>query len=149
VAEPRTFRDPSGRVTITETDDRDTAFPIIVSQPADVRGIAAFSELVRIPLERARRGQLFMSATVQTNGSFTGAFVCIEVNVVGYIASAPTKIMATAMDSNINLVSFSWDEPESYSALGIEARQIVDGAASGTTTGIDALNFSVAGTYWR
>ena len=149
MVESRTTTDPSGRVTIVEKDDRGSSYPIILSQNIDVRGISAFSELGRITLERARKGHLFLSATAQTNGAFTGSFVAIEVKVVGYVASAASVLLYTAMDSNINLVNFAWDEPNSYTALGIEARQIVDGLASGTTTGIDFLNFSVAGTYWR
>jgi hypothetical protein len=147
--DPRTIRDPSGRVTITETDDRDTSFPIIVSQPVNVRGIAQFSELVRIPLERARRGHLILSASVRTNLLFLAQFVFIEVNVVGYVASAPQVLMRSAMDSNSNLVTFHWDVPETFGSLGIEARQNVNGRPSGDTTGIDDLNFSVAGSYWR
>lgn len=147
--DPTITRDPSGRVTIQETDDRDCPFPIIVSQPTIVRGIAAFSELVRIPLERARRGHLLLSAAVRTNAAFLAQFVFIELNIIGYVASAPQVLMRTAMDSNTNLVTFRWDVPETYGALGIEARQNVNGQPSGDTTGIVDLNFSVAGTYWR
>jgi hypothetical protein len=147
--DPRTTRDPSGRVTIVETDDRGSPFPIIVSQPVNVRGIAAFSELVRIPMERARKGHLLLSALVRTNGLFLAQFVFVEINVVGYVASAPQVLMRTALGANTNLVTFSWDEPDTYGSLGIEARQNVDGQPSGDTAGIDDLNFSVAGTYWR
>jgi hypothetical protein len=149
LTEPRTTRSPDGRVTIVETDDRDTPFPIIVSSQISVRGIPAFSELVRIPLERARRGHLLLSASVQLNPGFVAQFVFMEVNVVGYVASAPQVLMRAAMDRNSNLVSFAWDEPECYSSLGIEARQVVNGIPSGDATGIDVLGFSVAGTYWR
>lgn len=149
MTEARTTRSPDGRVTIVETDDRDTPFPIIVSSQISVRGIPAFSELVRIPLERARRGHLLLSASVQTNAAFVSQFVFIEVNIVGYVASAPQVLMRAAMDGNSNLISFAWDEPECYSSLGIEARQVVNGIPSGAATGIDVLGFSVAGTYWR
>ena len=147
--EPRTTRDPTGRVTIVETDDRDTPFPVLVSSQISVRGIPAFSELVRIPLERARRGHIMLSASVQLNASFVAQYVFMEVNVIGYVASAPQVLMRAAMDRNSNLITFAWDEPECYSSLGIEARQVVNGIPSGDATGIDVLGFSVAGTYWR
>lgn len=147
--EPRTTRDPSGRVTIVENDDRDTPFPIIQPGPANVAGVAAFAELVRIPMERARRGQLFLSGSVITTAAFTGQYVYIDLHVLGYIGAAPSVLFRTAMDSNQNLADFAWEDPETYSSLGIEARQVVDGAASGVTTGIQILTFTVAGTYWR
>jgi hypothetical protein len=90
-----------------------------------------------------------LSASVRTDAAFLGQFVFIELNVIGYVASAPQVLMRTAMDSNTNLVTFRWDVPETYGALGIEARQNVNGQPSGDPTGIVDLNFSVAGTYWR
>lgn len=147
--EQKTTRDPSGRVTIYETDDRDTPFPIVAGQVISARGVAAFSELIRVPMERARRGHLLISANVVTNAAFANQYVCIEINIVGYIGAAATTLLYTAVDSNLNLATFGWDEPLSLAAIGIEARQNVDGLASGSATGIDFLTFTLAGTYWR
>jgi hypothetical protein len=144
----RSFRDPTGRVVIEEKDDRDSPFPLLTPGALDVRGIAAFSELVRLSTERARKGHLTLSGQVATSGAFTGQFACMEIHVIGYVASTPTILLSSALGAG-GLLSFSWDEPESYSALGIEAQQIVDGAPSGDATGIDVLSFAVAGTYWR
>lgn len=146
---PRTITDPSGRVIITEHDDRDTPFALIVGQVINVRGISAFSELVRLPMERARRGHLLLSGNVQTTAAFTGQYVAMELNVVGYVGASPTTLLYTAMDSNLNLAQFTWDEPETYGAIGIEARQLVDGLPSGTATGIAQLTFTLSGFYWR
>jgi hypothetical protein len=145
----RTYRDPSGRVIIEERDDRDTSFAITTPQPGDVRGLSAFSEIIRIPLERARRGHLVLSALIATTAAFTNQFLAIEVNVVGYVGSSGTVVAATALDNNFNLVEFSWDQPSTYAAIGIEAREIIDGQPSGSSTGIGTLTVSLAGTYWR
>lgn len=149
MVETRTTTDPSGRVIITEHDDRGSPVPLISPQVISVLGIAAFSELLRFPLERARRGHLFISGTVSTNGSFTGQYVCIDIQVVAYIGAAATIVWGTAMDSNLNQAEFAWDQPQSYASLAIQARQVVDGLPSGVTTGIDVLSLTAAGTYWR
>lgn len=148
LSQPVITTDPTGRVVIQESDDRDTGFPI-VTPPYSVLGIADFSVLAQVPLERARRGVLLITGNVVTNASFTGSFVVLEMNVIGWISGSPTVIMSLALDSNIPVATCEWDVPETYSAVGIEARQNVDGLPSGVTTGITTLAFSLAGTYWR
>lgn len=146
--EPQTTTIP-GVVTIVEKDDRGQPYALIQSQPANVLGLGVFSELVRIPLTRARRGHLLLSGNVQTSGAFPGQYVAIEINVVGFVGAAPTRLYATALTNLFNLVAFGWEEPETYSSLAFEARQIVDGQPSFVSTGITLLTFTIAGTYWR
>jgi hypothetical protein len=148
IASTRTLRDPSGRVVIEETDDRDTPFALLIPQPLDVRGVGAFAELARLLTDRARKGHLTISCQASTTGAFTGQYLCADIRIIGYVASSPTVLMSSALGAGA-LLSFSWDEPESYSGIGIEARQIVDGAPSSSTTGVALLGLAVAGTYWR
>jgi hypothetical protein len=147
--QPQTTRDPSGRVRITEWDDRGQPYNLFQSQPASVLGIPSFSEVLRLEMEHARRGHLYIAASVVTNASFTGQYVGIAYNVVGYRGSAGAVLFRSGLAGTFNLASFEWDDPESYNSLAIEARQVVDGVGSSTTTGIVVLSLSVSGTYWR
>jgi len=140
---------PDGRVVIVETDDRDTAFGLLTSQPADCRGLNAFSEVFRLPMTRARRGHLLLSANIATSAAFVNQYIYIETMIVAYLASAPIIMLRTALDSNINLLEWRWDVPESYGALGIQAQAVIDGQPSSVTTGVLALQLSAAGFYWR
>jgi len=147
--DPVVTRTPDGRVEIVEVDDRDTAYPLLVTAPANILGLSGFSEVYRFPLERARRGQLILSANVATTAAFVNQYVYIEVNVIAYLASAPILVHRTGLDANINLVTFDWDVPSTYGAIGIQAREVVDGLPSSINTGISALQLSAAGFYWR
>lgn len=145
----KAYTDPSGRVKVVEHDDRDSPFPILTTQPINCIGIAAFSEMLRYPLTRARRGHIYLSGNVVTTAAFTSQFLAVDVRVIGFIASAPSVVFQTALSATFALAEYSWEDPKSFTALGIEVRQNINGAGSGVTTGIQVLSLSVAGTYWR
>jgi hypothetical protein len=141
---------PGGvRVRIVENDDRGQPYPLIQSQPANILGMSVYQEVVRLEMVRARMGQIFVSASIATTAAFTGQYVAIGYNVVGYLGSAGSVLLRSGLSNTFNLAAYTWEEPESYSSLAIEARQIVDGLPSGVTTGITVLSLAIAGTYWR
>jgi hypothetical protein len=141
--------DPSGRVIITESDDRGAPYTLFQSQPASVLGIASFTEVLRLEMLRARRGHLYLSASVVTTAAFTGQYLAVAYNVVGYRGSAGSVLFRSGLGANFNLSSFEWNDPETYNSLAVEARAVIDGVGSSTTTGIVVLSLSVSGTYWR
>ncbi len=145
----RAVKDPTGRVVVEETDDRDTAFPLVMTSPGNVAGLSDFSMLWRQDLIRARRGHVILSANVITTAAFVRDFACIELNVVAYVASSAQVVFSTAIDSNIPLAEYEWDTPDAFGALAIEARQNVNGAGDSDVTGIATMTFTVAGFYWR
>lgn len=147
--EPKIWQDPSGRVRVVESDDRGMPFNLFQSQPASVLGIPTLSEVLRLEMEHARRGHLYISSNIVTTAAFTGQYVAIAYTVVGYRGSAGSVLFRSGLAGAFNLAEFKWDEPETYSSLAVEARQIVDGAGSSVVTGITVLTLSVFGTYWR
>jgi len=154
----RTLTDPTGRVIIVEHDDRDTCDTWNSPQPTyNVAQVAAFTELGKLPLDLVdgtgarvvyRRGTLLVTSNVIAIAGFAQQYLCIELNILGYIGSTPIVLARTAMDSNLNTYRHSWDLPESYSAIGFEARQNVDGAASGAAVA-QTLVFAVSARLWR
>jgi hypothetical protein len=147
--QPQTTVDPTGRVRIIEKDDRGQPFSLFQSQPASVLGVGAFSEVLRLEMLRARRGQLFLAASIFTTTAFTNQYVAIAYNVVGFLGAAGSVLMRSGLTNTFPIASFEWEEPETYSALAIEARQIVDGVPSAVQTGIQTLNLTCYGFYWR
>lgn len=148
--DPTTVTDASGRVIITTKDDRDTPFGFQSPNAISINGLAAFSEVFRFELTRARRGHVLLSANVATDGSFANQYVYIEVNVLAYVGATPAVVMRTGLDQNLPQVKWTWDVPDTYSQIGIEARMIVDGKApTGAVVGVDSLTLAAIGTYWR
>jgi hypothetical protein len=147
--EPKTITDATGRVRIIERDDRDQPYPLIQTQPASVLGVGTFSEVLRLEMLRARRGQLFLSASINTTAAFLGQYAAVAYNVVGYLGAAGTVLMRSGLSNYFPLASYEWEEPETYSAISIEARQIVDGLPSTVQTGIQTLSLTCYGFYWR
>jgi hypothetical protein len=146
-----TITDATGRVIrVRDLDDRGERFPIIQGAPASCAGIGVFTEVFKTEsMERARRGHLTYSIDVHLNDSRTWSNLYLEVNVIGYIAGGPPSVVQyTTIDVNI-LGEFEWLEPDSFSNIGIEVRQNLDGVVDGQTNGIDWLRLNVQGAYWR
>lgn len=146
------IKDPTGRVIRTrELDDRFELFPLNMSAPANARGTGTdFVEIWRTPaMERARAGHVVFSFDLTVDDAtrlFANAF--LEVNVIGYVGNAGTVVQYSTIDVN-SLGEFEWDEPETFSNLGFEVRQNIDGVVTPDTTGIVSLFFNVQGAYWR
>lgn len=144
----REVQDPSGRVVVREIDDRGESFPIVQSAPANVRGLDVFQEVFRTEsMARARRGQITFNIDTILTDSF-GGFLMVEVNVVGFVGGASEVLQYCTIDPN-QLAEFRWEEPQSYSAIALEARQNVNGVNTSDTTGITQLRLNISGRYWR
>jgi hypothetical protein len=126
-------------------------FPIVMTQAVNVKGGGTdFTEVWRTEnMERARRGHVtfgFLATFDDVARTFSNLF--LEVNVVGYVGNTGTVVMYTTIDVN-SLGEFSWEDPETYTALSFETRQNIDGVNTPSGVGIVTSVFSVQGSYWR
>lgn len=136
-------------VKIEETDDRDRPYPLAAQASFSVKGLDQFNVIYQEPLIRARRAALMVAVSVATTSAFTGQFVGVEFNVLGYSLAGGDVIYRGALDGFLPMHSIEWEEPFTYNSIGLEARQIIDGLPSGVTTGIGTLALSISGFYWR
>lgn len=152
------YTDPSGRVTVHEIDDRGLADTWTAPQALDVRARGQFTELARIICDSTDsfgrrvlyvRGCLFLSAIVVPGAAFTQQYLGMEINVTGYVGSTPILLKRIGMDQSLsNQARYIWDGPEAFQAIGIEARQIVNGLPDGTVTP-QALTLGLVARLWR
>lgn len=147
----REIRTEDNRLIYREKDDRGSRVPIVQPRPANCRGIGSFTEVWRESLESARRGHLMLSANVEFDDTFAGSFLLLEVNVVGYVGAAGSVLFRTVLggDFDPTPVEFWWDEPETYNAIALEARQNNSGQPAPTVLGVVRADLMVNGSYWR
>lgn len=156
----RATSDPSGRVSIIESDDRGEPEQAGSIKTADFRGLSTYQELISIPLTRddangrgsARLGLFLFSSNVNPGvlyGPISGLdFVLLDCIVYGYISSASTVIkrMAFGIGSPDDLLRL--DDSNNYDSIGIAGRQIVNGAPDSATP-LSSLTLMVVGRISR
>ena len=89
---------------------------------------------------RARREHL-------TPAGFTGDTLVLEVNLVGYIGALPTIVDRGSLSQTSPSRRFRFDDVENYTAVGVEARQVVDGVPNSTAIPA-AFQFQLFGLFW-
>lgn len=144
----RTIHEGSGRVVIEESDDRGTVESWNLAQAADMRGVGAFKEIARVETRGRARGQVLVTGQVVAGGAFTGNYLYVEFNIVGYVGSQPTIVARGCIGQKNPQQRYTFEDVDAFDELAIEARQVVDGAASSNTTAQAAL-LSASGRFWR
>jgi hypothetical protein len=155
VLKSRTTSDPSGRLTIVETDDRGEPEQAGSVYTGDFRGMANYQELISIPLTRddqARRGSarlgLFLFSSNVNPGLVAVDYLLLDCIVYGYLASAATVIkrMAFGVGSPDDLLRL--DDSNNYDAIGVAGREIINGVPSSLGT-VQSLTLTVVGRVSR
>ena len=140
-----TVVDESGRVHITLT--RDNPLNVVVTQNYSAINAGAFVELARLDMNEVTRGQLIIGSSIAQPAGFTGDSLIMEINVIGYLGSTPTIVDRGALSQSSTSRRFRFDDVENYTALGIEARQMVNGLPNSTATPL-TLSFQGFGLFW-
>lgn len=147
---PDVIKDSSGKVVRTrDVDDRGERFPIFQVKPAACLGIVGFTEVFRLNIVRARRGQLILTLDLNADVT-TAAFInaWLDVRIVGWVGGAGQILDFFTLD-RFGMADFSWDDPESYEAISVEVQQNIDGINTATAPGLRQMNLNVGGAYWR
>lgn len=100
----------------------------ISSAAVDVVGYSSFQEIFRHALPaKARLGQVTVAATIVDQAGYDSA--AIEVLVIGYAASQRNVLRRAVLGGKQALITHQTRDGESFNALTIEARIVVDGVA--------------------
>lgn len=132
----------SGRVTVRITDELTFIAPL--GQPVPRTG--AFTEVFRRELQGVTRGQVVIGSSIAPPAGFTGSLT-MEINLVGYVGAQPLIIDRAALSATSPSRQFEMDDVTPYTAFGIEARQVVDGAPD-TSVAPSQFQIQFLGLFW-
>lgn len=143
----------SGRVVIKETDDRGEP-ELYFGNTKDCRGTSTFTEKETITFRRnpdVKKGSyvlgILLVAAQVTDG--TGAdHIALEVNVLGYVGSAPSVIRRMVFGPGAGLQLVRFDTTDTYERVALEARVMLNGAPS-SSTAITAASLQATGRFYR
>ena len=141
-------QDGSGRLRIIEKDRRGEVESYSSPQVMSCVGLGEFVEKESIAVKGIARGQILITANVIAGAAFAGEMLALDVQVVGYQGTTASVVAAASLSDTQNQLVYEFGESETFDRLAIEARQNVDGEASGVTTP-SMLSFSTVGTFWR
>lgn len=141
----QTWVDESGRVHVHITER--SMLDLFASRSYDASKLSTFTELVKIPLDKVSRGQIAIGSSITPPAGFTGTTLLMEVQVVGYMGAMRTIVDSGVLSALAPNRRFHFDDVDTYTAFGIEARQVVDGTPNSTVT---PAQFSLQGTglFW-
>lgn len=148
--------DPSGRQTVVQLhDDRGEPYKF-VSNAVPLVGQSLFQEVISIPLTKddsvkpkrpfLTHGQIVVSAQVVTTNAIQWALA--DVMVIGYCGSTGTVIGRAMLGQEAQIMRVTFEDEDTFDTIGIEARQIVDGAPSTNTAAVQQLNVSAVAYMW-
>jgi hypothetical protein len=140
-----TVMDESGRVHITLT--RDNPLNVVVTQNYSAINGATFVELARLDMDEVTRGQIIIGSSISPPAGFSGDSLIMEINIVGYLGATPTIVDRGALSQFSTARRFRFDDVENYTALGVEARQMVNGLPNSSATPL-SLSFQAFGLFW-
>ncbi len=132
----------SGRVTVRITDELTFIAPL--GQPVPRTG--AFTEVFRRELQGVTRGQVVIGSSIAPPAGFLGSLT-MEINLVGYVGAQPLIIDRAALSATSPSRQFEMDDVTPYTAFGIEARQVVDGAPDTSVTP-SQFQIQFLGLFW-
>jgi hypothetical protein len=141
-----TWIDPaSGRTHVIIKESR--PFNLFASKSSDASRVSTFAELVKVPLDGVSRGQLAIGSSISPPAGFAGTTLLMEINVIGYMGALRTIVDRGVLSATAPSRRFHFDDVDTYTALGIEVRQVIDGAPNNTVT---PAQFSLQGTglFW-
>lgn len=135
----------SGRVHVVIKERN--ALELFASKSQSAARNANFSELVKVPLDGVSRGQLVIGSSISPPVGFTGTTLLMEINVIGYMGALRTIVDRGVLSARSPNRRFKFDDVDTYTSIGVEARQIVDGAPNSTIT---PAQFLIQGTglFW-
>lgn len=142
----RSWIDPdSGRVhvLIKETN----LLQLYASKSQSAARTETFSEIVKVPLDGVSRGQLVIGSSIAPPAGFTGTTLLMEINVIGYMGALRTIVDRGVLSATSPNRRFHFDDVDTYTAIGVEARQVVDGVPNSTVTPAQFL-LQGTGLFW-
>lgn len=149
------IEDGSGRVVVHTKDDRGEPESYNAPQVGDFSASGVFEEKITITMNREegghgsyRLGTLLLNAQVVPGPTFTGTFLALEVQVIGYIGTSPTVIKSTIFGAFINQDVVTFTDEVSYDYIGLAGRKLVDGVPDATTA-VQALTLQASGRFTR
>ncbi len=140
-------QDGSGRVRIVQKDEAATQYS---SSSIDLSRRSEVQQLITIDVEGVTRGQRLVTATVADDPASGPAhqYLYADCLVVGHIGPTPVLLGRFALDSAQNQARIEFGDAQTFQALSVWGRQVVDGAGDSQVTP-KALTLQATGTFWR
>lgn len=149
-------QDESGRVHV-HVDDSSLVSISPVSQPVGASG--ALVEVLRVPLQvppadgrpgiflPVTRGQIVLGSSINAPATLTTRDLTMEVALVGYVGAQGIVIDRGVLSAGYPTRRLRVEAEEPYTALGVLARQLVDGAPDPTVTP-PSFQVQLTGLFW-
>lgn len=151
-----TLEDSSGRVHVHIDESTPLDFLTPFSQPVGNSG--AMQEVLRVPLKLppregqntfgtpVTRGQIVLGSSIAPPAGLTKNLT-MEVALIGYVGAQGMVIDRGVLSATYTTRRFRLEAEEPFTALGIEARQLVDGAPDSSVIP-PSFQVQLTGLFW-